>query len=96
MAKAAILNVLEETIGRYVQGLDSKSLNVAVWAGKIELQGLKVDTRAVNRELARQAIDAPNLAVPFRIVDGSFESLKVEVPWARLTSRPVVVSFVRS
>lgn len=94
MAKAAILNVLEETIGRYVQGLDAKSLNVAVWAGKIELQSLQLDTEAVNRELARQALDAPNLAIPFRIVEGSFESLKVEVPWARLTSKPVVLKAV--
>lgn len=91
MAKAAILNVLEETIGRYVQGLDAKSLNVAVWAGKIELQSLQLDTEAVNRELTRQALDAPNLAIPFRIVEGSFETLKVEVPWARLTSKPVVL-----
>jgi vacuolar protein sorting-associated protein 13A/C len=44
--------------------------------------------------LARQALDAPNLAIPFRIVKGSFESLRVEVPWARLTSKPVVLRAV--
>ena len=91
MAKAAILNVLEDTIGRYVQGLDAKSLNVAVWAGKIELQSLKLDVDAVNRELARQAAEAPNFALPFRVVDGSFASLTVDVPWARITSKPVVL-----
>eukprot|EP00979_Chaetoceros_neogracilis_P000362 scaffold86_cov169-Chaetoceros_neogracile.AAC.5 len=91
MAKSAILSVLEDTIGRYVQGLDAKSLNVAVWAGKIELQSLQLDVLAVNRELARQAAEAPNLAIPFRIVDGSFESLRVDVPWARITSKPVVL-----
>ena len=91
MAKSAILSVLEDTIGRYVQGLDAKSLNVAVWAGKIELQSLQLDVPAVNRELARQASEAPNLAIPFRIVDGSFETLRVDVPWARITSKPVVL-----
>ena len=91
MAKSAILSVLEDTIGRYVEGLDAKSLNVAVWAGKIQLQSLKLDVPAVNRELARQAAEAPNLAIPFRIVEGSFESLEVDVPWARITSKPVVL-----
>lgn len=91
MAKSAILNVLEDTIGRYVLGLDAKSLNVAVWAGKIELNSLQVDVDAVNRELKRQALEAPNLALPFRIVSGSFDSLRVDVPWARITSKPVVL-----
>jgi len=47
MAKAAILDVLENTIGRYVQNLDAESLNVGVWAGKIELNALKLDVEAV-------------------------------------------------
>lgn len=45
---------------------------------------------AVNSELAKQAADAPNLAVPFRVVSGSFDGLEVEVPWAKLSSRAVV------
>jgi vacuolar protein sorting-associated protein 13A/C len=69
----------------------SESLNVAVWAGKIELNSLKLDVEAVNRELARQAAEAPNLAIPFRVVSGSFKHLCVDVPWARITSRPVVM-----
>ena len=64
---------------------------MAVWAGKIELHSLKLDVEAVNRELARQAAEAPNLALPFRIVSGSFSHLRVDVPWARITSRPVVM-----
>eukprot|EP00578_Thalassiosira_sp_NH16_P016859 CAMPEP_0181120404 /NCGR_PEP_ID=MMETSP1071-20121207/24140_1 /TAXON_ID=35127 /ORGANISM="Thalassiosira sp., Strain NH16" /LENGTH=51 /DNA_ID=CAMNT_0023205061 /DNA_START=91 /DNA_END=243 /DNA_ORIENTATION=- len=51
MAKKAILEVLESTIGRYVLNLDAESLNVAVWSGKIELQNLRLDVSAVNAEL---------------------------------------------
>ncbi len=90
MAKKAILEVLENTIGRYVQNLDAESLNVAVWGGKIELQSLQLDTNAVNAELSRRAHDAPNLACPFKVTEGRFEKVQLDVPWARLTSRPVV------
>eukprot|EP00978_Attheya_sp_CCMP212_P034998 scaffold150026_cov62-Attheya_sp.AAC.1 len=91
MAKKAILDVLESTIGRYVLDLDAQSLNVAVWSGKIELHSLHLNVEAVNLELARQAAEAPNLAVPFRVTDGSFTSLRVDVPWTNITSKPVVL-----
>jgi len=90
MAKSVILDVLEHTIGKYVLNLDASALNVAVWKGNIELHSLKLDVNAVNSELAKQAADAPNLAVPFRVVSGSFDSLEVEVPWTKLSSRAVV------
>ena len=76
---------------RYVRDLDEEKLNVAVWSGKIELSNLSLDVDAVNNELARQAREAPNLAIPLRVVEGRFDTLQVEVPWARITSRPVVV-----
>eukprot|EP00985_Skeletonema_marinoi_P022234 scaffold14105_cov137-Skeletonema_marinoi.AAC.1 len=90
MAKKAILEVLESTIGKYVHNLDSESLNVAVWSGKIELQSLQLDVHAVNSELSRRAILAPNLACPFKVIEGRFDKVQLDVPWARLTSRPVV------
>lgn len=91
MAKKALLDVLEQTIGKYVKNLDAESLNVAVWSGKIELHSLELDVESVNQELDKRAEDAPNLAVPFRVLSGRFESLEVVVPWAQITSRPVVL-----
>ena len=43
MAKKAILEVLESTIGRYVHNLDPTTLNVAVWSGQIQLSSLSLD-----------------------------------------------------
>lgn len=91
MAKKALLDVLEETIGKYVKNLDAESLNVAVWSGKIALNSLELDVDAVNAELDRQAAEAPNLALPLQVVSGSFDSFEVDVPWASLTSRSVVL-----
>ena len=90
MAKAAILDVLESTIGKYVKNLDSESLNVALWNGQIELNSLELNIGAVNAELDRQAAEAPNLALPFRVSGGRFDSLQIDVPWARISSRSVV------
>ena len=90
MAKKAILDVLESTIGKYVKNLDSESLNVALWNGQIELNSLELNIGAVNAELDRQAAEAPNLALPFRVSGGRFDSLKIDVPWARISSRSVV------
>ena len=91
MAKKALLDVLEQTIGKYVKNLDAESLNVAVWSGKIELHSLVLDVEAVNNELDRQAAEAPNLALPFKVLSGKFEAFEVDVPWSQITSRPVVL-----
>ena len=90
MAKKVILDVLESSIGKYVKNLDTESLNVAVWSGNIQLRSLELNIDAVNDELDRQAAEAPNLAFPFRVTGGRLESVHVEVPWSRITSRPVV------
>jgi hypothetical protein len=91
MAKKALLDVLEQTIGKYVKNLDAESLNVAVWSGKIALNNLELDVAAVNAELDRQAAEAPNLALPLQVISGQFQSLEVDVPWASLTGRSVVL-----
>jgi len=91
MAKAALLDVLEKTIGKYVKNLDAESLNLAVWSGTLQLNSLQLNVQAVNEELSRQAINAPNLAIPLEVVSGSFTSFQVDVPWAHLMSKPVVL-----
>ncbi|KAL3923118.1 MAG: hypothetical protein SGILL_001838, partial [Bacillariaceae sp.] len=91
MAKKALLDVLEQTIGKYVKNLDAESLNVALWSGKIELNSLELDVDSVNAQISQRAVEAPNLALPFRVLSGRFESFQVDVPWAHITSRPVVL-----
>lgn len=91
MAKQALLDVLEQTIGKYVKNLDAESLNVAVWSGKIELHSLELNVEAVNAQLDRQAALTPNLDIPFRIREGKFQKFQVDVPWAKLWSKPVVL-----
>ena len=91
MAKAVLLDVLQQTIGKYVKNLDPQSLSVAVWSGKIELNSLELDIESINSMLDKKAEEAPNLAMPFKVLSGHFESLQVEVPWSQLSSRSVVL-----
>jgi len=91
MAKQALLEVLEVSIGRFVKDLDAEHLNLGIWKGEVELNTLELDVDAVNAELERQAEDAPNLSLPFRVISGSFGSLSIHVPWSRLMSQPVVL-----
>ena len=91
MAKKALLGVLESTIGKYVLDLDAEKLNLGIWGGKVELHDLQLDVKACNAELDRQAAEAPNLAIPLKVVGGKFESLLLEIPWTNLTSKSVVM-----
>ena len=72
IVKQTILDVFESTIGKYIKYLDSESLNVALWNGQIELNSLELKIVAVNAELERQATEAPNLSLPFRVTSGRF------------------------
>eukprot|EP00536_Pseudo-nitzschia_multiseries_P011592 jgi/Psemu1/206332/e_gw1.405.38.1 len=89
--RTALLDVLRQTIGKYVKNLDPESLNVAVWDGKIELNSLELDVESINMMLDKKAEEAPNLAMPFKVISGRFESFQVDVPWTQLTSRSVTM-----
>lgn len=91
MAKSTLLSVLESTIGKYVKNLDAESLDVGIWNGKVELQNLELNIEYLNRELECMGNEDPNRAVPFRFIGGSFENLELEVPWTRISSKPVVI-----
>ncbi len=46
---------------------------------------------SINYMLDKKAEEAPNLAMPFKVLSGRFESFQVDVPWTRITSSPVVL-----
>ena len=53
---------------------------IGVWAGKIELKNL---------QLKSSALDELNL--PIHVSRGTLSSLKLKIPWAHLSSKPVLV-----
>jgi hypothetical protein len=74
--------LLTRLLGDYVEdGLDAANLKVGIWAGKVELEKLK---------LRRDAFDA--LDLPLAVAHGFIGSVLVTVPWSNLKQQPVIVA----
>lgn len=82
MAKSVLLRVLQDYFGRYIDGLSSENLKVAVWQGEVNLENL---------DLKREILDTASLYVPLQFKCGRIRKFHVSVPWSQLGSQPVKV-----
>jgi hypothetical protein len=48
MAKQLLLNVLTDTLGKYIEGLVPENLKLGVWAGSIELNNIRLKAGCVD------------------------------------------------
>ena len=46
--KKLLYGVLQDALGDYIEGLAPESLKLGLWSGKMELQNLRVNTKAVD------------------------------------------------
>ncbi|CAL1174106.1 unnamed protein product, partial [Cladocopium goreaui] len=67
-------------LGDYIFGVDKQNLSVTTWRGEIHLRSAR---------LKQEVVELLNL--PFKLIFGEAADLKINVPWNRLGSRPVVV-----
>lgn len=70
------------TVAADVEGVDRDSLKVSVWSGKVTLTDLK---------LRREAIYA--LGLPVSIKAGYIKHVELSIPWNKLGTDPVVLTF---
>lgn len=70
MAKRILLSALVNVLGDFVDGLTEENLAVGVWSGKIVLNHL---------QLNRKAIEKLNLSVT--VEQGFIDTLEVTIPW---------------
>jgi vacuolar protein sorting-associated protein 13A/C len=80
MIKQQLAKVLEQSVGKYVEGLNSDALNLSIWSGKIELTNLSLKPEALDE-----------LHLPVVVERGSVGRIKVSVPWKSLWSQPVEI-----
>ena len=81
--KSLIIDVLQRTVGEFIVGLDQDNLKVGVTSGEIVLTDLGLNTAAL------RASPAPSTMRSARV-----ESLRVEIPWVALSSKPVRIEIV--
>lgn len=73
--------ILEAQLGKYVDGLNSDSLQLGLWSGELVLQNLSLKPHAF-----------AELELPVTIVRGSVRRIHVVVPWNQLGSASVRVT----
>ncbi|GBG34175.1 Vacuolar protein sorting-associated protein 13b [Hondaea fermentalgiana] len=79
-----LLRVLELYFGEFVESINKEQLKVGVLKGRVVLRDLR---------LRRGAYVLPG-KLPVAIRDGRIAELTIKVPWAKLSSEPVVVTIV--
>ncbi|XP_075230691.1 vacuolar protein sorting 13C isoform X2 [Lycorma delicatula] len=75
------LNLLNKTLGEYVENLDSSQLQIGIWGGDVVFTNLKLKQSALN-----------DLNLPFKTVYGHLGKLVLKIPWKNLYSAPTEAS----
>jgi hypothetical protein len=81
MLEGAVAAVLQKALGAYLEGIDSTSLRASVWDGDIVLRNLSLKTSALEA-----------LQLPVRVLGGSVGVVRVQVPWRKLRTEPIVIN----
>ena len=80
MFEGLLERILQEKLGRYLDGLDKENLKVGVWSGNLLLENLKVKKSALDE-----------FKLPIKVVFGRIGKLNATVPWRSLSSSPVEI-----
>lgn len=79
MFEGIVSSVLLKVLGDYIQNLDSNSLNIGVFSGKVELRNLSLKPTALD-----------SFDLPVTVVKGTVGYINAEIPWKSLGSSPVI------
>ena len=81
MISRVVASVLRSLVGDYVEGIHSENLKMGLRKGDVELKNLTIKPSALEA-----------LELPLVIKNGTVGRLHAQVPWAHLTSKPVVLN----
>lgn len=79
MFESLASNIITALLGEYIENVDPKSLNIAIFKGNLDLYDLK---------LKKTALDSFNL--PVTVVQGLLGHLRLQIPWTSLETKPVI------
>ena len=78
--ESAVSEVLQKTLGAFVRGIDSSSLELDVSRGDVKLQNLGLRTEALS-----------SLQLPVAVLGAKLGELRVVVPWRNLGAEPLTI-----
>ena len=81
MFESILEKALNSVLGKYIEDLDSKDLNISIWGGDIKLKDIN---------LKKDIFDM--FKVPLDLIFGQIGELHICVPWKNLGSSPVEVT----
>src|SRR5574343_1121189 len=76
----AVANVLNSVLGTWVDNINSDQLKLSIFSGEVLLKDLKLKNSAIE-----------SLGLPFTLQYGRISSLKVDIPWSKLSSSPLTI-----
>ena len=81
MFESILEKALNSVLGKYIEDLDSKDLNISIWGGDIKLNDINLKKDIFNM-----------YKVPLDLIFGQIGELHIRVPWKNLGSSPVEVT----
>ncbi len=84
MLERLVSEILVKILGSYLDGINRENVSFGVWAGDLELRGLRIRSEALAVLFETMALD-----LPVTVTAGYVGLLRLEVPWKRLRSAPV-------
>jgi vacuolar protein sorting-associated protein 13A/C len=73
MFEGILEKVLGRVLGQFIEGFDSKDLNVSVWSGNIVIENVKIKPNVLTE-----------MGFPLDIIVGTLGKLSVKVPWSSI------------
>ncbi|ODV87231.1 hypothetical protein CANARDRAFT_5784 [[Candida] arabinofermentans NRRL YB-2248] len=80
MLESLVANILNRTLGSYVENFDPKQLNIGIWSGDVKLRNLVLKKESLEK-----------LELPVDVKFGHLGELTLQIPWSNLKAKPVKV-----
>ena len=80
MFEKLLEKILKDVLGEFIDGIDTKKLNIGVWSGSVEIVNVSLKPKLL-----------ATLGLPFKIIYSNICRLNIVIPWKNLFSAPLVI-----
>lgn len=80
MLESLVANILNRTLGAYLENFDPNQLNIGIWSGNVTLSNLRLKAESLDK-----------LDLPIELKCGHLGTLTMQIPWSNLKSKPVKI-----